>query len=510
MENQAEITINTGLGSIKGLQLAGHQDFLGIRYALAPVGDLRFIPPRRLDSWEETYNATHYGPAAPQSSKDEGILLIGESEDCLLLNIHTPKADDKARTVMVYFHGGGYDMETCSRPLTYGGPLAEAGDVVVVTIQYRLGALGFLYMDGVSPNLGLQDQVCALEWVHQHIADFGGDPHNVTIFGESAGAASVSYLLVMPSAKDLFHKAIMESGVIPIEPEAVNYHNASSGAKRFLKQLKIKNGSLVELQHAPCKNILKAQKIAASQTFSTSQSFYPVIDGVVIPRDVYGRLRSGCSADIPIIMGINAEELPIFMLGALMKFGLLKSLIRARMTSHLKKDGITSAQIKRLVGLYKKVLPAGLQNSNRVYNHLFSDEHFRIPETLFIEAHIAGGGRAYHYNFSHPDPKLGIACHVLELCFVFGTLTTQDLPKMISYPGTAEELRLSQTMMAAWTSFARNGNPNAPGLPEWIPYDPDRRAVMDFDLESRIVYKPAEAIRCAWMEIGELSFLRKA
>jgi para-nitrobenzyl esterase len=163
MENQTEITIKTGPGSIKGLQLAGHQDFLGIRYALSPVGDLRFLPP-------------HYGPVAPQTYKDDGIILLGESEDCLLLNIHTPRADDKARPVMVYIHGGGYDMETSSRPLTYGGPLAEAGDVVVVTIQYRLGALGFLCMEGVSPNLGFQDQVCALEWVHQHIADFGGDP----------------------------------------------------------------------------------------------------------------------------------------------------------------------------------------------------------------------------------------------------------------------------------------------------------------------------------------------
>ena len=151
MNEHAEITISTGLGQVRGLQHTGHQDFLGIRYAEAPAGELRFQPPRRIDRWQDVHNATHYGPIAPQAYADTPPIGLEESEDCLSLNIHTPAADGKRRPVMVFIHGGGFLIDSGSRPRTYGGPLAEAGDVVVVTIEYRLGAFGFLYADGSRP-----------------------------------------------------------------------------------------------------------------------------------------------------------------------------------------------------------------------------------------------------------------------------------------------------------------------------------------------------------------------
>ncbi len=236
MENQTEIILDTPMGEIKGLQQAGHQDFLGIRYAQAPVGELRFQPPQRKDSWEGIYDATHWKPIAPQAYPDTPPIQLEEFEDCLYLNIYTPASDGKTRPVMAFIHGGGFLIDSGSRPRTYGGPLAEYGDVVVVTIEYRLGAFGFLFGGEVSPNLGLQDQVCALEWIKHHIEFFGGDPANVTIFGESAGATSVAYLLVMPSAKGLFHKAILESGAFPFESQDDNIRYAETGTKKFLKR----------------------------------------------------------------------------------------------------------------------------------------------------------------------------------------------------------------------------------------------------------------------------------
>ncbi len=284
METPAEIIVHTRLGEIKGLQKAGHQDFLGIRYAHAPIGELRFQPPKLIDRWAGVYEATQFGAMAPQAYPDTPPIQLEESEDCLFLNIHTPAADRKARPVMVFIHGGGFLIDSGSRPRTYGGPLAESGDVVVVTIEYRMGAFGFLYADEISPNLGLQDQVCALEWIQKTIGDFGGDPANITIFGESAGATSVAYLLVMPLAKGLFHKAILESGAFPFELQEDNRRFAKTGTRKFLHELQISAGDLAALQQAPYEAILRAEKKAGGRLLFSDRAFYPVIDGRIIPE----------------------------------------------------------------------------------------------------------------------------------------------------------------------------------------------------------------------------------
>ncbi len=500
MSETVEIIIETALGRIKGLQKAAHQDFLGIRYARAPLGQLRFQPPVRIDAWEGVYDACHYGPMAPQAYPDTPPIRLEESEDCLLLNIHTPAADGQARPVMVYIHGGGFLIDSGSRPRTYGGPLCECGDVVVVTIEYRMGAFGFLFADGIPPNLGLQDQVCALEWVRRHIADFGGDPANVTIFGESAGATSVAYLLVMPSAQGLFHKAILESGAFPLESLQQNLRFARNGTRRFFNQLKLEPGDLPGLQKVAYADIIKAEKRTAGQLLFTDRAFYPALDGNVIPQDIYGTLRNGISRDIPIIIGVNGEELPIF--GAFVKGGLKSAVVKAAMLRQLRQTGATGSQVKALVQLYRRSLSADGRGPDKGYNQLFSDETFRVPATLFAEAHIAGGGKVYFYCFSHPAPCIGVACHVLEVYFVFGTLQSEDIADMMKVPGTADELQLSQDMMKAWTAFARSGNPSHAGIPAWQPYDMETRPTMYLDVRSELVQRPAEAVRDAWMEIA--------
>jgi para-nitrobenzyl esterase len=503
MGNPTEVIVSTHMGKIKGLQQSGHQDFIGIRYAQAPVGELRFQPPRLRDNWEGLYDATRYGPIAPQAYPDTPPIQLEESEDCLSLNIYTPAADGKRRPVMVFIHGGGFLIDSGSRPRTYGGPLAETGDVVVVTIEYRMGAFGFLFTEGISPNLGLQDQVCALEWVQRHIGEFGGDPDNVTIFGESAGATSIAYLLVMPSARGLFHKAILESGAFPFESQADNQRYARNGTRKFFRELKIAPGDLAALRQAPYESILGAEKKVGGQLLFSDRAFYPAIDGTIIPADVYGALRSGCSKSVPILIGVNGEELPLF--GLMLKPGLMQTLVQGSILFKLRKLGATGRHIRTLLDLYRKELPT----AHREYNHLFSDELFRIPATLLAEAQQAAGANIYFYNFVHPAPKIGAASHVLELYFVFGTLKTTDIADMMQVPGTDEEIHLSQTIMNAWTAFARTGNPNYPRLPEWPPYETEKRATMFLDLRSRVVNLPFDSIRSVWMSIVDSSVLRQ-
>jgi para-nitrobenzyl esterase len=499
MENPTEIIISTHMGEIKGLQQAGHQDFLGVRYAQAPVGEFRFQPPQRIDHWDGIYDATHFGPIAPQAYPDTPPIQLEESEDCLSLNIYTPAADGKSRPVMVFIHGGGFLIDSGSRPRTYGGSLAETGDVVVVTVEYRMGAFGFLYSDGISPNLGLQDQVCALEWVQRHIADFGGNPGNVTIFGESAGATSVAYLMVMPSAKGLFHKAILESGAFPFESLADNRRFAETGTRKFFKELKVTKGDIPTMQKIPLPEIIRAEKKVAGRLLFSDRTFYPAIDGTIIPEDVYGALRGGCSKDVPIIIGVNEEELPLF--GLMLKPGLMQTLVKSSILSKLRKLGATGKQINTLLDLYRKELSADQVAARREYNHLFSDEFFRIPATLFAKAQQVAGSKIYFYNFVHPAPKIGAASHVMELYFVFGNLKTTDVADIMQVPGTDDEIRLSQAMMNAWTSFANNGNPNHSSLPEWPSYELEHRATMFFDRQSQVVNLPFDDIRSAWMGI---------
>jgi len=501
-----EITLTTRPGKITGLQHPAHQDFLGIRYAQAPVGELRFQPPRRIDSWEGTYDATQYAPMAPQAYADTPPIQLEESEDCLSLNIFTPAADGKLRPVMVFIHGGGFMIDSASRPRTYGGPLAEFGDVVVVTIEYRMGAFGFLYAEGIPPNLGLQDQVCALEWVQRNIASFGGDPGCVTIFGESAGATSVAYLLVMSSARGLFQRAILESGAFPFESRTDNRRFAQTGTRKFFDLLHLPPGDLAALQHAPYASLLQAEKKVAGRMLFSDRAFYPAIDGTVIPDDIYAALGQGHAATIPVLIGHNAEELPLF--GVFMKPGLTQTLVKYSILGKLKKLGATRGQIKNLLGQYRTTLSPADIAERREYNHLFSDEFFRIPATLLAEAHNASAARTYFYKFAHPAPGIRAAVHVMEVYFVFGTLDTSDIADMMKVPLTADVLALSRAIMTAWTSFARSGNPNGPGLPEWPPYEAGQRLTLLLDLEPRLVERPLDAIRQAWMEIVARMFAR--
>ncbi|MFW9995615.1 MAG: carboxylesterase/lipase family protein [Candidatus Odinarchaeota archaeon] len=486
-----DVIIETKHGKIKGFQKDDHQEFLGIRYAKPPVGKLRFQKPQPSEPWEGIYDATKYGPIAPQAWQDDPPIKMEESEDCLFLNIYTPWTDDKGRPVMFYIHGGALAIGSGSRRRLYGGKLAEHGDVVVVTIQYRLGILGFLDADGILPNLGLQDQVCALQWVKDNIRVFGGDPDNVTIFGQSAGGTSVSYLLVMPQAKGLFHRAIAQSGSIPLFSE--------NPSEELLLNLKVKQGDVEALQALTLEQLIAAQKKITGGDIFSGRLFYPVTDGTIIPGNVYEALASEFARDVPLLIGVNEDEVPIF--GYFLKSWYKRYIGKFFVNRFFKKKyGLEKRSIKQFLEFYRKNLVKTGHVPNKEYDKLLTDVIFRIPAIKQAEIHSSASSGTYFYIFTHKAPRIDSAVHILELFFIFGTLDTDDVSRDMQPAGSEEDKQLAKKMMDTWVTFARTGNPSHPSLPEWPAYDTEKRATMVLDTSPRVINMPTEEERAIWGE----------
>ncbi len=310
-------TVQTTSGLVEGYVHKSIQVWKGIPFAKAPVGELRFMPPQPLEPWAGVRAAKEFGPASIQGEDRLMVGLTGraklaESEDCLYLNIWSPAADGKKRPVMVWIHGGAYVTGAGSIAWYDGSSFAEIGDVVVVTLNYRLGALGFLYLRewlgdefANSGNLGLLDQVAALRWIHDNIAQFGGDPERVTIFGESAGAGSIGALLAMPKAGGLFQQAILQSGSGSLGIRTTE--EASSISKQVLDAAGVRPGDLDALRSIPAN-----QLVNAASAIGVPLPFGPVIDGDSLPVHPLQALEHGHAADLRTIIGINKDEYRLF------------------------------------------------------------------------------------------------------------------------------------------------------------------------------------------------------
>jgi para-nitrobenzyl esterase len=495
-----KITIKTRLGDVIGLQHENHQEFLGIRYAKPPIGDLRFESPMLIDSWQPPYEATTYGPMCYQGNVDDPPIKLQESEDCLLLNIYTPNADEENRLVMVYIHGGGYTIGSASRPRLHGATLAIKGNIVVVSIQYRLGVLGFLNHEGVSSNLGLQDQICALQWIQKNIEDYGGDPNNVTIFGQSAGSMSVEWLMLSPKASGLFQKAIGQSGAIGFDQMEKELKNSRKTADKYFKCLKIPQNDIITLKSIPIEQLIKAELEMLKDSFLTDRNFFPFPDGDVIPFDYKKAWTEGHAKNIPFIIGMNAEELPLFSSG--MISGNIKQwYIKTLISKGLRKEmGVSKAQFNELLASYKNYYPISKYPKYADYEAILADIAFWVFTNRLAELHSSLNS-TYVYWFNYKAPKINASPHCFELLFVFGDITNKDYAKGIWLEGTKEERNLSEQIMDAWISFARSGDPNHKGLPEWPKFDPVKRRTMFFDVPCRIIDAPREEIRLAWEKI---------
>ena len=503
--------VTTAQGRLEGLELDGLQHFRGIPYAASPVGERRFLPPAEPESWDGVRAANEFGPASCQSSGGITAMLGDQAssieEDCLFLNVTTPACDGLARPVMVWIHGGGFVNGSGSTPWYDGTSLAARGDVVVVTINYRLGALGFLWLGDLDPRYrasgmnGILDQVAALRWVRDNIAEFGGDPENVTVFGESAGAMSIGTLLATPAARGLFHRAVAQSGA------ADNVLSPSVAAGVTADLLGRLGVTTIEgLLAAPADRITDVaaevegrlhqdpSRLAGRTGIARAMAFQPVVDGEWLPEDPEVAVASGRAIDVPLLIGTNRDEWNLFRLmspGGLDHPELLDRLERIFGDGH------------RVHDTYAQEHPAATIDD--LWSAVLTDATFRIPAIRLVEARIAASSPTFQYLFTWATPALGGvvgSCHALEIPFVFGVLDNPGAEFLLGATDAPELRRLSERMQDAWLAFARTGDPNTAGLPHWPAADIATRPVMRFDLASELVADPGAATRVLWEGVG--------
>lgn len=431
----------------------------------------------------------------------------GQGEDCLYLNVWTPAVDGRRRPVLVWIHGGAFVIGSGSSPLYSGRRLAVRGDVVVVTLNYRLGALGFLNLRGLTPhgadapsNLGLRDQVAALEWVRSHIASFGGDPDNVTLFGESAGAMSVGTLLGAARAQGLFHRAILESGAAH---NVMSRERASLVAEHFLREVGVDALDSGGLEKLSLSSVLRAQARVGLALGSRlgGMSWQPSLDDDLLPTPPLRAIESGLSKSLPLLIGTNRDEWRLFMWGDPKGRRLDPDGLRRRVERSLSLDGeVTDGDVDLAIGIYRHPrLDRGRPTPTDSWVDFQTDRIFRYPATRLAEIQSAHAPETYAYLFNWRPPLLSNrvgAAHGVEIPFVFGTLRRRELRPLIGWSRTA--LRLSDRMQQAWASFARSGSPECELLPDWPAYEPERRATQVLGPDCFIEEAPLEETRKFW------------
>ncbi|NVM54570.1 MAG: carboxylesterase/lipase family protein [Candidatus Helarchaeota archaeon] len=491
-----KIIVETKSGKVQGYRSKGIQIFKGIPYAAPPIGALRFSPPAPREPWKDVLDATKFGPYAMQGFNALEILFgklpIQESEaDCLTLNVWTPETDDAKRPVMVWIHGGAFTTGSGAIPIYDGAPLALQGNIVVVTINYRLGALGFLYIPGVTANAGLLDQIAALDWIKNNIEVFGGDPNNVTIFGESAGGMSVTTLLAMPAAKGFFHHAISQSGAT-----RPTLSTDKQSSETFMKKLRIEIDDIDALREVPTKKIVKIQnRITLKGGMTNILAFSPRVDGKTLPKHPLEAVRAGSASDVDLLIGTNLDEMKLFsaLLPSMRKIdadGLYKLL--QTVTGLM---GIDESKVRQLIEIYQEAR----ETPREIIDAIGTDFIFRIPSIRIAEAHHIHQPNTYNYLFTWPSPlfkgRLG-SCHAVEIPFVFSTYA---IPRIDTFVGKGAAVKiLSDKMMDTWIAFARTGNPNHDSIPEWPPYDVEKRTTMLIGSEFKVVEAFYEKERAAW------------
>lgn len=500
--------VATTAGRVRGSAHAGTSVFRGIPYAAPPVGERRFAPPVAPPSWEGERDATRFGPAAVQapSSLEQmmGGAVTDTSEDCLTLNVWAPEGAARVPApglpVMVWIHGGAFVTGTGSM-VWYDGVRLSARGVVVVTLNYRLGALGFLHLDGIfdggegTGNLGLADQVAALGWVRDNVAAFGGDPGNVTVFGESAGAMSIATLLATPSASGLFHRAILQSGAANFVTGA---DAADATARKFLAEVGVDPADgIAALRQVPVTELLAAQeRVSASLSFDDGLAFTPVVDGVVVPERPATVIAAGGAAGVDVIIGTTTEELKMFLLLEPELAAMDQAALEARTDETFVPRG---HQPGAALATYRRRLPDG--STQELLSAVATDHTFRVPAIELAESQAAHNPRTYMYLFAHRSPAFGGllgACHALEIPFVWDNLGRPGAA-MFAGEATPELEALATAMADAWVAFTRSGTPSANGLPDWPVYDTERRATLWFEPgANRVVDDPWGDERRLW------------
>jgi para-nitrobenzyl esterase len=508
---QNHAVVNTVYGRLEGLFQNGIYAFRGVPYAAPPVGRLRWQPPQPLQPWTGIRTALEYGPISIQDTMP--VAAPGapdfsnqpQSEDCLYLNVWTPGLDNARRPVMVWIHGGAFIIGSGSEGFLDKGNLSRRGNVVLVSLNYRLGATGFLNLKETtrgripaSGNEGLLDQVAALEWVLRNIAVFGGDPHNITIFGFSAGGMSVGTLLALPAARGKFHKAINRSGAANV---VGTLSSAVDISRLYLKTLNVKEDDPAGLYNLTSRQLLDAQRqlgLQLRQSENRATPFQPIVDGMIIPEFPIISLRKGVAKNIPVLAGNTLDELKFTNA---MDPG-LKNLDEAGLVVRLQKL-IPASLVPGILSIYRDFLSRRAVSSSpsSVLGSITTDLMFRIPTLNLVEAQRSVGAPAFNYLFTYPSPALGGALgamHGLDNPLLFGAPDpgfTGDSPAVI---------KLSQQIMDSVAAFARSGDPSCPSLGRWPVYGTDRQTMV-LDTPARLESAPFETERRAWDQYDVLN-----
>jgi para-nitrobenzyl esterase len=485
------LTVETHRGKVRGAMDDGIRVFKGIPYGAPTDGLNRFRGPKPPKPWPGVRDALGYGPMCPQLAWDNPGLAASwtrdkdASEDCLALNVWTSGLrDQRKRPVMVWFHGGGFSSQSGSRNVFDGTRLCKRGDVVVVTVNHRLSSFGFLYLGHLgtsefaeSGNAGMLDLVAALKWVHDNIAMFGGDAGNVTVFGQGGGGAKVSTLMAMPTARDLFHKAIVQSGSYL---EALSADEATKNAVAYLSAIDMKPADIPRLAKLPTDRLMAGlTKVMAPA--GAKPSFSPVVDGIVLPKGPWQPDGPAVSAGVPMIIGSTGTE-TTSSLGAPdpALFGQDDAALRRNLIAWL-----PEREISRVVAGFRKLMPKA--SPADIYFAVTSDRRVRQPAWAQADRKAAQGNAPvflYELAWSTPvdEGKWG-SPDSLDIPFVF-----DNVAMSASMVGTgAAPQRMADAMSIAWIAFARTGNPVAEGAPPWPPFTAAQRSTMVFDTAPKAI-----------------------
>jgi para-nitrobenzyl esterase len=489
--------VETASGRVQGTEQDGIRHFRGIRYGATTAGANRFRPPQPVEPWSGITEATAFGETAPQVFTR---LALGGTkgnrpaigEDCLALNVWTPGCDAARRPVMVWLHGGGFEAGTGSMALYDGTNVARRGDVVVVTINHRLNVFGHCHLADLagddflgSANAGYLDVVAALEWVRDNIHAFGGDPGNVTIYGQSGGGRKVSISMAAPVARGLFHRGIVQSGS---HLRLAERDRAQAMTVALLDALGIPHGEARRLQEVPMDTLIELNGRLRGR-------FSPTLDGVVFDRHPWDPEAPELSRDVPLLVGTCRTELSN-QVGSMdpTAFDIVQADLPARLERY-----VDAADVPSLVETVRRSSPGA--SASEVFFTIITARGYWLDSVLQTErkaAQAAGGGApVWSYRLLWRTPVEGgrrVTPHSLDLPFVFDNVAVA--PDMVG-PPTEETAAMAEAMSESWIAFARTGDPNNAAVPSWAPYDLERRTVVHFDVPPVAVDDPHQDERIA-------------
>jgi len=501
-ENAEPVVVDTSAGKLRGFVNRDIKTFKGVPYGASTAGKNRFMPPVKMPAWSGIRDATTFGPTAPQATLSEGPAA---GEDCLVLNVFTPGVGDRQkRPVMVWLHGGGFRGGSGSAPILDGTNLAHSQDVVVVTLNHRLNVFGFTYLAEAagadfasSGGVGMLDIVRALEWVRDNIERFGGDPNLVTIFGQSGGGRKVATLMSMPSAKGLFHRAIVESGALL---RLTTPEDGQRATQMLLAELDMKMSQARELQNVPMEQLAQAgarlnEKFALREPGMTENS--PTVDGKVLPSHPWDPAAPALSADIPLLIGYARTEETWYDRPTPQSLALDEAGLKDRVAKRLGGNG------DRVIEAFHEAYPRATPWDLWI---LIATDHPRGAHSRELAKRKAAQAEApaYLYRFDWETPEGGghmRSPHTVEIPFVFNNIQIAG-PLISKMP---EAHALAEKVSASWVAFARTGNPNVPQLPTWPAYSAATRDTLLFNDEVRAEQDPARGARLAMEQMLNIS-----